>query len=136
MFLLSGIKRLIISKLYTRIGCNVTVAVALLVVISVFDSLCKVWSSKTEDIKKLISRTAVTESIVYTNLSNLYRTLGTCYLTNSITETTDNVVLFDCDDSACFLSGFDDDISVDWLDCVDVDKTSVDALLFKLFASL
>jgi hypothetical protein len=91
---------------------------------------------KTELVKKLKSRTAVTETIVHTNLCNLNRTLCTYNITNSVTETADNIVFLNGDDSACFLCSLNDDISVDRLYCVNVNKTSVDALSLKFLNSL
>ena len=45
-------------------------------------------------------------------------------------------MLFNSDDSACFLCGLDNNIAVDGLDGVDVDKTNISALFLKLLNCL
>ena len=100
------------------------------------DCLCDMGLCEFKFIKKLKSRTAVTESVVYTDFCNLNGAFCACNFTNCVAQTTDYVVLFNCDNSACFLCRLDDNFSVNRLDCVNVDKTCVDSLGFKLLNSL
>ena len=70
---------------------------------NISDNLCKVRLCKAELVKKLKSRTAVTETIVHTDLCNLNRTLCAYNITNSVTETADNIVFLNGDDSALMM---------------------------------
>ena len=91
---------------------------------------------KLEFVEQLKSRAAVAEAVVYADLCYLNRTFLACNSAYCVAKTADNIMLLNGDDSACFLCGFDDDFSVDRLNCVNVDEAGVDTLLPKLSASL
>ncbi len=84
--------------------------------------------SEAEFIEKLPRGTAVTEFILNADLCHLDGTFLGEHLTNSVSQAADNIVLFNGDDPAGLLGSLCDDLAVDGLDRVDVDKAGVDSL--------
>ena len=89
-----------------------------------------------ELVEQLPSGTAVAELVLNADSRYLYGTLARHNLAHRVRKTADNVVLLYGDYSARFLSRLDDDVAVDGLDCVDVDKASRNALCLKFLNSL
>ena len=103
---------------------------------NIADNLCDVGPGESEFIEKLPSRAAEAEGVLNADFCHLNGTFLGNNLTYRVGEAAYNVMLLNGDNSAGLLGRLGDNLAVNRLDGVDVDKPCVNALCLELLNRL